>query len=81
MGKEIPLSRGVLIKAFPLLFQMARILNMAVKTIIRDYFWGIGMAFLVAGLIVILPQHQWSEYVLIILGAIFLAIAVIHREK
>ncbi len=54
---------------------------MSAKQILRDYFWGIGIAFFVAGLLVMLPSFPGSEYVLLILGAVLMAIGVIHRTK
>ncbi|MBN2043143.1 MAG: hypothetical protein JW754_05045 [Candidatus Aenigmarchaeota archaeon] len=54
---------------------------MSAKEILRDYFWGVGIAFFVAGLLIMLPSFPGSEYILIILGAILMAVGVIHRPK
>ncbi len=63
------------------IYKKGYVVYLDMNKILSDYFWGMGMSFFVAGLLILAPKHLGSEYILIILGLFTLALAVYFKPK
>ena len=51
------------------------------KEILKEYFWGVGLAFFVAGLLLMVPNGDIGKWGLVILGLIFIIVGISTNKK